>query len=254
MDSPKTVTTRHRDHRHRCPRTAHHGEGIGRLHFADLSPVSRDRTRRRVLRRLVSWRVLRTLDRRVGGVRAGSDGLVFALDTAGVWLTRLHHADDAGAAPRRPSQPGAAFTSHILAVTALYVGLVEQARQQPVEVRQFLAEPACWLPDNAGGYLKPDAYTVLAAGHRDEWWIEVDQVTEAMPRLRRKLLTYLDYANTGGIGPAGVLPRVLITTPTPHRCRAIGDLITGLPPPAMQFFETCTHATAIDHLVNALHA
>lgn len=231
------------------------GEGLGRLHFADLSPVSRDRTRRRVLRRLVTWRVLTTLDRRVGGVRAGSDGLVFTLDTAGTWLHRLHQAEHATTAPRRPSHPGTAFTSHILAVTALYVGLVEHARTQHFEIRQFQAEPACWLPDTTGGWLKPDAYTLLAAdGHRDAWWIEVDQATETLPRLRRKLLTYLDYANTGGVGPAGLLPRVLITAPTQHRCTAIGDLITGLPPPAGQLFETCTHATAADHLAAALHS
>lgn len=54
---------------------------------------------------------------------------------------------------------------------------------------------------------KPDAYTVLAAaGYRDEWWIEVDQAIEALPRLRRKLKTSVDHANTGGIGPAGVPP------------------------------------------------
>jgi hypothetical protein len=63
------------------------------------------------------------------------------------------------------------------------------------------------------------------------------------------LLTYLDYANTGGIGPAYVLPSALITTSAPHRCRAIGDVITGLPPWRYSSSKTCTHATAVDHLV-----
>ena len=40
--------------------------------------------RRRVLGRLVQARVLGTLERRIGGVRAGSQGLVFFLDVAGV--------------------------------------------------------------------------------------------------------------------------------------------------------------------------
>jgi len=230
------------------------GEQLGRLHFADLAPASCDRARRRVLHRLVDWRVLATLDRRVGGVRAGSNGLVFSLDTTGQWLHRLHTAQDAATAPRRPPQPGAAFTSHILAVTALYVELVEAARRQPLIVREFQAEPACWWPHPAGGWLKPDAHTVLAAGGlRDAWWIEVDQATESLPRIRHKLATYLDFANRGGVGPAGVLPRVLITTTTPHRCRAVADLITGLPPPAGQLFDLCPHATATEHLAAGLH-
>src|SRR3954447_18564158 len=64
------------------------GQQVQRLHFAGLAPVSAERTRRRVLSRLVSWRVLATLERRIGGVRAGSDGLLFTLDTAGARLLR----------------------------------------------------------------------------------------------------------------------------------------------------------------------
>jgi len=230
------------------------GQQLGRLHFADLTPGSRDRARRRVLRRLVCWRVLATLDRRVGGVRAGSNGLAFTLDTAGQWLHRLHTAQDAATAPRRPPQPSAAFTSHILAVTALYVGLVEASRRQPLIVREFQAEPACWWPHPAGGWLKPDAYVVLAAaGVRDAWWIEVDQATESLPCVRLKLTAYLDFAHRGGLGPTGVLPRVLITTTTPQRRHAIADLITGLPPPAGRLFDVCLHATATEHLAAALH-
>jgi hypothetical protein len=79
---------------------------------------------------------------------------------------------------------------------------------------------------------KPDAYTVLAAaGYRDEWWIEVDQAVEVLPRLRRKLKTSVDHANTGGIGPLVSPWRVDHRTDPGHRCRAIGDLITLPPPP-----------------------
>jgi len=46
------------------------------LHFADLAEPGRGRIRRRVLARLVEWRVLCVLERRIGGVRAGSsDGV-----------------------------------------------------------------------------------------------------------------------------------------------------------------------------------
>jgi len=227
------------------------GTQLERLHFAALSPASRGRTRRRVLHRLVTWRVLTTLDRRVGGVRAGSDGLIYTLDTAGVWLT-YHHAAT-GTAPRRPRQPGSAFTTHILAVTELYVRLIEHSRIQPFEVTEFDTEPACWCPDSFGGHLKPDAYTLLSTpDYNDAWWIEADLGTESLPRLRKKLQSYLDFAHQGGIGPGGVLPRVLITTPTAKRCTAIKALITGLPTPADQLFHPVLHSSAIDHLIIAL--
>lgn len=193
------------------------------------------------------------MERRVGGTRAGSAGLVYVLDTAGIWLIRQQAAAAGATAARRPEQPGTAFTSHTLAVTELYGSLVESARQDPFHIGEFQAEPACWWPDDLGGQLKPDAHTLLAtADYQDSWWIEVDHATETLPRLRRKLSCYLDFAHRGGIGPKGVLPRVLITTPTPQRRSAIDHLITGLPPPADQLFRAVEYHDAIDHLITAL--
>ena len=88
---------------------------------------------------------------------------------------------------------------------------------------------------------------------RDTWWIEVDQDTENLPRLRAKLRTYTDYLHHGGTGPHGGTPQVLFTTPTPHRCTTIGDLITGLPPPAKDTFTVVMHHHAANHLIAALH-
>lgn len=230
------------------------GQQLERLHFAQLSKASRGRARRRVLHRLVTWRVLTTLDRRIGGVRAGSDGLIYTLDTAGHWITRQHTAPTGtGTTPRRPAQPGAAFTCHTLAVTELYTSLTEHSRRNSFRLAAFDAEPACWWPNDLGGHLKPDAYTLLAThSHRDAWWLEIDHATETIPRIRRKLLTYLDFAHRSGIGPSGVIPRILITTPGPQRYTAIADLITGLPPPADQLFRVCLHTMAADHLTTVL--
>ncbi|MGH3696697.1 MAG: replication-relaxation family protein [Pseudonocardiaceae bacterium] len=229
------------------------GAQLERLHFADLAEGCCSRIRRRVLARLTSWRVLATLPRRVGGIRAGSTGLIYHLDTAGVWLIRHQAATTGQNAPRRPAQPSAAFTSHTLAVTELYVHLVEHARAGGFRLRVFDAEPACWWPDDLGGQLKPDAHTLLAtSAYQDAWWIEVDQATETLPRLKKKLASYLDFARRGGIGPAGVLPRVLLTTPTAQRCAAITGLITGLPPPAEQLFHAVVHKAAADLLIHTL--
>lgn len=229
------------------------GAQLERLHFTDLANSCRGRVRRRVLHRLVSWRVLSTLPRRVGGIRAGSTGLIYTLDTAGAWLIRLHATTAGHNAPRRATQPGTAFTAHTLAVTELYVQLVERARTSGFRVAVFEAEPACWWPDNLGGHLKPDAHALLAANdYQDAWWIEVDQATETLPRLKKKLQTYLDFHQRAGIGPAGVLPRILITTPNAQRCTAITHQITGLPPPADHLFHVTLHEAAADLLIHTL--
>lgn len=229
------------------------GNQLERLHFADLSPASRARTRRRALARLASWRVLATLPRRVGGVRAGSNGLIYHLDTTGNWLIR-HQAALAGTtAPRRTTAPSPTLAAHTLAITELYVQLAEHARTSTFQLAVFDTEPGCWWPNGAGRQLKPDAYALLAThDYRDAWWIEIDQATETLPRIKKKLQTYLDYAHQGGTGPHGVLPRVLITTPTRQRCAAVTALITALPPPAEQLFHAALHETTADLLLHTL--
>jgi hypothetical protein len=229
------------------------GAHLERLHFTDLAHSSRGRTRRRVLHRLVSWRVLATLPRRVGGIRAGSTGLIYALDTAGAWLIRLQATAAGSTAPRHPHQPGTALIAHTLAVSELYVQLIERARTGAFRIAVFEAEPACWWPDDLGGHLKPDAHTLLATDHyQDAWWIEVDHATETLPRLKNKIQSYLDFQRRGGIGPADVLPRILITTPSAARHTAVTELITGLPPPAEQLFHAALHEGATDLLIHTL--
>jgi hypothetical protein len=137
------------------------GSQLERLHFFDLSassPSSRARIRRRVLSRLVDWRVLMTLERRIGGVRAGSSGLVFSLDTAGQQLVRINGEDER--TPRRADEPSPVLLGHRLGIAELYVSLIELSRTEGFEVSDFLTEPACWWPNGYGGWLKPDAYLV----------------------------------------------------------------------------------------------
>lgn len=187
------------------------GRQVERLHFAELTGRHRDRTRRRVLERLVSLELLTPLERRIGGVRAGSAGLVFALGPAGQRLLELGHGT--GARIRRPSTPTPRFMIHNLAVAELYVGLVEAARNDSLSVVEYRAEPACWWRTGEGEWVKPDAFVVVASGEvEDSWAIEVDQATESLPTMRRKVKVYLDLVADGERGPdGGVLPRVLVT-------------------------------------------
>lgn len=232
------------------------GAQLTRLRFSDLSPSSRDRTRRRVLARLAALDVVATLDRRIGGVRAGSAGLVYSLGLAGQRLEPFLAADhgaEPSARPRRPWTPGATFLAHALDVAELYVQLRERERTGTLTLGEYLTEPATWQPHAFGGYLKPDAYAVLRAdGVEDSWWVEVDRATESRPTLRRKLLGYIDYVGSGQLGPGGVVPRVLLTVPHYRRLADAERLVADLPDPATQLITPALFTEAMSHIVRVL--
>ncbi|MBV9383363.1 MAG: replication-relaxation family protein, partial [Streptosporangiaceae bacterium] len=215
----------------------------------DLAESSQPVMRRRVLARLVRLRLLVALKRRIGGVRAGSAGIVYALDTAG---QRLITGADKPA--RRPWTPSARFLDHRLAGSQLYVQLREAERRGELEVSRFLTEPDSWQQTATLGLLKPDAYVVVASDSvEDAWWIEIDQGTESLPTLRRKLVVYLDAARAGHRGPDGVLPRVLVAVTSEDRREAVEDLIIRLPDPATVLLHVEIQADAATLVVNTLH-
>lgn len=227
---------------------------LERLHFPDLPSSHRSRTRRKVLARLVNWRVLLTLERRVGGVRAGSAGLVYALDTAGQWLAGLDSRSRGDElALRRPEQPSARLLAHTLAVAELYVGLRERERRGELGLAEFVAEPASWTPNGVGGWLKPDAYLAVATPDVvDHWWVEQDQATESLPTIKRRLTAYLDFVRRGQRGPNGIVPRVLVVTPTDARRAAIQGVIDELPTPAGKLLRATTDDRAVSLIVEVL--
>lgn len=234
------------------------GHQLTRLHFHELAAGSKDRTRRRVLERLTGLTVVTTLERRIGGVHAGSAGLVYALGVAGQHLVPLLGTDSAAEPwrrPRSPWTPGQLFLAHTLTVAELYVQLVEATRREGFSLGTFLAEPASWVATGLGGWLKPDAYAVLRTDAvEDCWWIEVDRATESLATLRRKLLTYLDFVNGGQPGPDGVVPRVLITVPDDKRRRRsdVAALLEQLPGPASKLFQLAAEGEAVRHVVHVL--
>src|SRR5258708_2509630 len=129
---------------------------LDRIHFFTLHGRSQAVTRGRVVRRLIAWRVLAALPRRVGGAGHGSAATVLALDSTGRRLLTQRHA---GGGVRFAGLPGERTVAHTLAVSEVYASLVEQARTLgTVAVAAFEAEPASWWPNGFGGYVKPDAY------------------------------------------------------------------------------------------------
>jgi len=197
------------------------GRQLERLHFRPDT----DRNRRRVLQSLSDRRLIARLDRTVGGKRSGSAGYVYVLDIAGRrLLSRLE-----GRTVRRPSTPGAPFVRHILAVSELYVQLIEAERRGETELLDFQAEPAAWrrYPGRGGGsaLCKPDAYLRLGSGeYEDSWFVEVDRGTENTSTLTAKLDTYRAYWSSGQEqARRGVFPRVLWLVPHDRRHQVVVD-------------------------------
>jgi len=128
--------------------------------------------------------------------------------------------------------------AHTLAVSELYVALVERSRIGQFELDDFQTEPAAWVRDGLGGWLKPDAFVRLGTGTvNDYWWLEADLATESLPTLRNKLLAYLDFVARGQLGPDGIVPRVLIGVPDRKRLSALQRVVNTLPTPADYMFR-----------------
>jgi Replication-relaxation len=229
------------------------GQQLERGYFAALTGHARAVVRGRVLRRLVHWQVLAVLPRRIGGAARGSAGAAFALGATGVRLCTERPATTSMPRVRYPVAPTERSVRHTLAVSELYVGLMEQARMQGAQVIAFEAEPASWWPNGLGGFMKPDAYVCLTLGRvREHWWVEVDLATESLPTVKRKLLAYLDFVERGQLGPGNLVPRVLVSCMTPARCAALRSVVTKLPTPAADLFVALADREANAFLLQSL--
>jgi len=230
------------------------GWQLDRLFFPDLSGRSRIVTRSRSLSRLTSWRVLHRLPRRIGGAMRGSSVAVYSLGSAGQRLL-VQRRNGAEKPPfvRKSSVLSERFVAHIVAVSELYVQLVEAQRVGQLVLRQFTTEPAAWWPNGRGSWLKPDVFLVTSNGRVDQlWWVEVDRATESLPTIARKLRTYLDFVNRGGIGPRGGIPRVLVSVPPEARRTAVARLVASLPSPADELVMVVVQDEAVVRMVAAL--
>jgi hypothetical protein len=227
---------------------------LERLHFHKLTGRSRSVKRGQVLKRLADAGVLMELPRRVGTTYRGSEEQRYALDSAGQQLARLRAIQDpSGVNVRRPRTPGERFVSHTLAVSELYVELVEAARSCSFSVKRFQAEADAYWPDGLGGWIKPDAFVWLERPMLAHyWWYEADRATESLPVVRRKLLTYLDFVNRGQRGPDDVMPWVLVGVPDDRRREAVQALADELPEPANALFRVTTMAESAQTMIRKI--
>lgn len=217
------------------------------LHFEGVTR----RQARAALASLAGRRLITRLPRVVGGVRAGSTGYVYTLDLAGIRLMHPEHAR-----PQRPWSVGHAFLDHSLAITDLYVRLVEAHRTGRLTLADFVTEPGCWrrFSGSGGGpiTLKPDAAVRLLVGRfEDRWFIEVDRGTESRTALARKCDLYRQYWQTGREQSRanGIFPKVLWLVPDERRQAALADVIGRQPAYAWPLFAASLNTEAVERLL-----
>lgn len=223
------------------------GPQLERLHFHELTGRSRSVKRSQILKRLADIGVIAQLDRLVGSANRGSAPQCYALDTAGQRLVQLRaNRESPGTHVRRPRVPGDRFIAHTLAVSELYVSLVELSRLGGFTLAEFQAEADAYRPDGVRGWIKPDAFVRMERGETaDYWWYEADMATEdLLTTIRQKLLTYVHFVQRGQLGPDDVMPRVLIGAVTSKRRTAIQSVVDELPAPADVLFLVADMAVA----------
>lgn len=214
------------------------GDQLARLHYGTSS--SDRRLARLHLARLSDVRVLGRLGRRIGGVRAGSAGYVYALDLAG---QRLVDPERRRTWPR--STPGEAFLAHFIEVAELYVDLRLAERAGELTLVVFDTEPVCWRSYGGPGggrlVVKPDAYVVVAAdGWEQHHFVEVDRATESVPRILTKAKIYGRYFQSGREqATTGLFPQVLWVVPTIGRATAITSALSALPAEQWELHRVC---------------
>lgn len=220
------------------------------LHFTGhATPTSATRTCNRVLRRLAQLRVIRTLERPIGGVRAGSDAYVWALGPIGDRLLRLESGTGVRKRMREPSE----WTLlHTLAIADAHLALVGAARAGRLELLCVQTEPDCWRRYlGASGEphtLQPDLFAVTATGgYEDFWFIEVDRGFQNQTTLLAKCRTYQTYRDTGREQhEAGVFPRVVWVMATARRVAALQASIRA----ARQLDADLFRVTVLDGLAD----
>jgi Replication-relaxation len=209
------------------------------------------RTTRRLLASLVERRLLARLDRRIGGIRAGSAGYVYYLGPAGQRLVAYWQGRGLTRGRFRPD-PGGRYVRHRLAVSELYVKASLAARAGRLDLLAFDAEPDCWRTsvDGFGGQtiLKPDAFVRLGIGaYEDVVFAEVDLGSESRNVVARKARAYFDYFQTGDEQTKrGVFPRVLWLTTNETRRAVLIDACLRLPAEAWRLFTVATLDRALE--------
>lgn len=174
---------------------------IERLFMTDtVNPLSRTRNTNRTMKKLREHGLAQPLERRIGGVRAGSSGLIWHLTERGYRLLALESGE--ASLRKRFEEPSRQFLEHTLTEAECAVQLHSLCREsEDMELVDIEAEPVCWrfFHDNGQAcQLKPDLFVITKYdGVEDRWFMEIDLGTESPATVVEKCKTYRRYFYTG---------------------------------------------------------
>jgi Replication-relaxation len=211
------------------------------------SAAAATRARQRVVARLCHERLLAPLQRRIGGIRAGSQGLIVAAGPAAGRVLRLPGTR------RRQHEPGLRFVEHTLAISQLMVDVTLASRAGQCDLLDWQVEPGCWRTfAGSGGWLalRPDACLSLGVdAWALDWFIEVDRATESLPTILRKCRLYFAYYQSGSeqatAARGGVFPRVCWIVPDQPRAERLRTAIAQDHTLPERLFVVTTDADAL---------
>ena len=200
------------------------------------------RAANRCLAKLRDYELIRALDRRIGGVRAGSGSFVWTLTPGGFRLQQLRSADS----PQRKHfrEPSLHFLTHTLVISEAWLQLSEICARHDMTLARGQFEPDCWRwYAGKGGkqlVLKPDLYAITkGAGYEDCWFLEIDCDTETVALVIDKCDRYLDYLRTGAEQKqSGVFPYVVWIVPDQKRKDSVKRHIRSQYPRGPDIFIT----------------
>ena len=201
--------------------TTHH---LRRLFFVGaVSKPAALRSCNRVLAKLRGLGIICALNRRIGGVRAGSGAFVWTLTPNGIKLLTIDEYNEETTPRKRSYEPSFAFLQHKLACVEIAVRLHELHMVKKLTLVNITNEPDCWrVYSGISGEvkrLKPDLFTVTAVGeYEDNWFLELDLASEAPSTVLKKCMQYIAYYRTGvEQRKSGVLPYVVWIVPDRKR-------------------------------------
>lgn len=174
---------------------------IARLHFSSsLNSRAAVRAASRSLGKLREYNLINALQRRIGGVRAGSGSFVWALAPGGFKLLNLRSSQTQSR--KHFHEPTSRFLTHTLRISEAYLQLLDICIQNEITLAQIQFEPECWrqyaLGSGKSQILKPDMYAVIkGGGYQDYYFIEIDCDTENVARVIDKCERYIKYLHSG---------------------------------------------------------
>lgn len=170
------------------------------LYFRENTPKTATRKTNLITKKLNDAGLIGHLERRIGGVRAGSGSFVWYITHKGI--KELRKRDERVKLHlKNRYEPSQNHLKHQLFVTEIFVQLQSLHLDEKISLDEFAFEPKCWrsfatLFSNLT--LKPDAFAKLTVSDfEDTYFFEADNATEHLGRVIAKCKQYIAYFNTG---------------------------------------------------------